>query len=102
VSGDESAMDDHDVTISDNGDASLYEIHVDGELAGVAQYRRREDEIIFTHAEIAPAFEGRGLGGRLAKFALDDVRSRGLPVVPDCPFIAAYIKSHPEYADIVG
>jgi predicted GNAT family acetyltransferase len=91
-----------DVTISDNGDASRYEVHVDGDLAGFAQYQRRKDQIIFTHTEIDPALEGRGIGGRLAKYALDDARSRSLRVVPDCPFIAAYIKSHPEYAEVVG
>jgi predicted GNAT family acetyltransferase len=88
--------------ISDNGAASRYEVRVDGEFAGFAQYRQREDEIVFTHLEIDPAFENRGIGGRLAKYALDEARSRSLRVVPKCPFMAAYIRSHPEYADVVG
>ena len=48
-----------------------------------------------------PRFEGQGLGARLARFALDDARERGLRVVPLCPFIAAFVKRHPEYQDLV-
>ncbi|HEX7775877.1 MAG TPA: GNAT family N-acetyltransferase, partial [Parvibaculum sp.] len=44
---------------------------------------------------------GKGVGSRLAKGALDAVRAEGLKVVPQCPFIAAYIKKHPEYQPLV-
>jgi hypothetical protein len=54
------------------------------------------------HTEVQSRFEGQGLGARLARFVLDDARERGLRVVPRCPFIAAYIKRHPEYADLVA
>lgn len=91
-----------EITVSDNEKLSRYEIFVDGERAGFAQYQRRGDQIIFTHTEIDPVFEGRGVGSRLAMFGLDDARSRHLHVVPSCPFIAAHIKSHPEYADLLG
>lgn len=81
---------------------SRYEIHVDGQLAGHAAYRTHGDEIHFTHTEIAPAREGQGLGSRLAGFALDDVKARGLKAAPKCPFIAKYIARHEEeYGDLV-
>ena len=51
---------------------------------------------------VDPAFEGRGIGSQLATFALDDARARGLAVVPRCPFFAAFIGRHPEYADLVA
>ena len=57
---------------------------------------------MFTHTEVVPQFEGQGLGSRLAKFALDDVRRRGLQVVPVCTFVAGYIRRHPEYHDLVS
>jgi uncharacterized protein len=50
---------------------------------------------------VLPQFEGQGLGSRLAAFALDDVRGRGLAAVPVCPFIAGYIRKHGEYRDLV-
>lgn len=78
-----------------------YEIHVDGVKAGHTEYVRKGDLVIFIHTEIDPAFEGQGLGSRLAGGALDAVRAAGDPIVPLCPFIAAYIEKHPEYDDLV-
>jgi len=78
-----------------------YELLVAGKLAGVSTYKLDGETMTFVHTEVRPAFEGRGLGGRLAKHVLDDARRRGLRVVPRCPFIAAYIERHPEYADLV-
>ena len=53
------------------------------------------------HTEVLPSFEGKGLGARLVAGALDDIRARGLRVVPFCPFVRAYIRRHPDYADLV-
>jgi predicted GNAT family acetyltransferase len=94
--------DDPDVVVRDNPDAARYELFVAGELAGFASYVLNGETMTMPHAEVEPRFEGRGLGSRLAAFALDDVRRRGLSVVPRCPFIAAYIKRHPDYADLVA
>jgi predicted GNAT family acetyltransferase len=90
-----------DVDVRDNPDRLRYEIRRDGELAGFAQYARRGGKIVFVHTEVDDRFEGEGLGSALAKGALDDARRRGLPVVPICPFIAAYIERHPDYEDLV-
>ncbi len=94
--------DEAHITVQDAPGRSQYEITVDGVVAGVATYRTRPGEIVFIHTRLNDAFEGRGLGGVLARGALDDVRARGLKAVPLCPFIAAYIRRHPEYADIVS
>jgi predicted GNAT family acetyltransferase len=89
-------------TVRDNPDRLRYEIFDDdGALAGFAQYVLRSGRIIFVHTEIDDAFEGKGLGTKLAAGALDDVRRRGHLVVPLCPFIASYIERHPEYDDLV-
>ena len=87
--------------IVDAPDAGRYEARLDGQLVGFSEYRLRGDRIIFVHTVVLPEFEGRGIGSRLAAGALDDVRVRGLRVVPRCPFIAAYIRGHPAYADLV-
>jgi predicted GNAT family acetyltransferase len=88
--------------VVDSPDASRYELRLEGRLAGVAEYRRRNGRIIFTHTEVVEALEGHGLAGRLASAALDDARRQGLEVVPLCPFVSAYIARHPEYRDLVA
>jgi uncharacterized protein len=74
-----------------------YDLTVDGRRAGTSQFRLEPGTIVFTHTIIRPEFEGRGLGSRLAKFVLDDAIARGERIVPECPFIAAYLGRHPEY-----
>jgi predicted GNAT family acetyltransferase len=87
--------------VGNNTAAHRYEIRADGEVAGVAAYGMSGNTVVFTHTEISDAFEGRGLGSHLAKAALDDVRQHHQRVRPLCPFIAAYIDRHVEYADLV-
>jgi uncharacterized protein len=87
--------------ITDNPDASRYEMHVGGELAGVILYRLQDETISLLHTEIEEAFQGAHLAGHLARYALDDARERGLAVLPFCPYVGSWIKKHPEYSDLV-
>jgi predicted GNAT family acetyltransferase len=98
----ESAPDPRDeIQVRDVPAEHRFEILLGGRRAGVAVYRREGDAYAFLHTEIDPEFEGRGLGSRLVKDALDDVRRQGVPVLPYCPFTRAYIQRHREYADLV-
>lgn len=92
---------DAPIEVADNPAEHRYEIRVGSELAGFTQYRQRADGLAFPHTEIEDRFEGQGLGGKLVSFALDDARSRGLAVLPLCPFVKSYIERHPEYLDLV-
>ena len=89
------------VQIFDNPAEQRYEAQVDGAVAGRAYYELTPGRIVFLHTEVDPAYEGRGIGSMLAKDALDDARSKGLRVVARCPFIARYIREHPEYQELV-
>jgi predicted GNAT family acetyltransferase len=89
------------IAVADDRAAERFVITVDGEPAGFAQYRDRGRAISFVHTEIDDRFEGRGLGGRLVSAALDDVRGRGLAVLPFCPFVRGHIERHPDYLDLV-
>jgi len=93
--------DDRAIEIRDNPEEGAYVIEVDGRRAGKAEYKMREGRRVFTHTEVDDEFAGTGLANRLARFALDDVRASGGQLVPLCPFIAAYIKRHPQYDEIV-
>ena len=92
---------DDEIEVRDNPEASRYEAIVAGRLAGYAAYRSRPGALDFTHTDVLPRWEGRGIGSRLARAALDDTRARGLSAIPHCPFIAAWIRRHPEYEDLV-
>ena len=87
--------------VTDNPAASRYEMHVGAELAGFIDYRLRDTAISLLHTEIEPAFQGAHLATHLARYALDDARERGLTVLPYCPYVASWIKKHPEYAELV-
>ena len=90
-----------DTTVTDNAERERYEIHVDGSLAGFAEYRGHTDTRTFTHTEIDERFEGQGVGSRLVHDALEDARRQGLKVIPMCPFVKAYMSRHPETLDLV-
>jgi predicted GNAT family acetyltransferase len=93
--------DAHDVRIVDVPELGRYELSFDGKRAGLVTYLRAPGLITFIHSEIDPAYEHHGLGHQLARFVLDAARAHGESVRPQCPFIAEYIRDHPEYADLV-
>ena len=90
-----------DATVLDDAERCRFEARIGDELAGVLTYVRENGVVVYPHTVVQPHFEGRGIGGRLAKTALDDARARGLKVDPACPFVEDYIRKHPEYADLV-
>jgi uncharacterized protein len=82
--------------------ANRYIGSVDGQVAAFAEFTPAGQLVSFTHTETDPAFEGQGVASQLVTWALDDVRARGLHVVPVCPFVKAYIGKHSdEYGDLV-
>ncbi|MCG2594223.1 N-acetyltransferase [Ramlibacter sp. XY19] len=88
--------------IRDNPSAHRFELKIGDKVAAYAEYNVLSHALLFTHTEVLPEFEGAGHGSRLAKFALDAVRSRGLKAIPACQFIAGYIRKHAEYHDLVA
>ena len=90
------------VVVTRNEDEHRWEARIGGELAGFAAYQLTDELVVFTHTEVEPAFEGKGVGGALARQALDEVAAEGtLKVMPLCPFITAWIKRHPDYVPLV-
>ena len=82
---------------------SRYELRVNGDLAGQAQYRREGETVRLTHTEVDSRYEGQGFGTRLAAFVLDDLKARGSKVIPSCRFMAGYIARHEEeYGGLVA
>lgn len=85
----------------DDRSAQRYEAVVEGRVVGHADYRLQDDTLRFTHTEVLPQHQGRGLASQLVKFALDGLRARGLQGVPLCAFVAAFVRRHREYVELV-
>ena len=90
-----------ETVVTDAPERHRFEIHVDGDLAGFTVYRTQGDRYAFTHTEIDPRFSGGGLASILVRNTLDEMRRRGIAVLPYCPFVRRYISRHPEYLDLV-
>jgi phosphoglycolate phosphatase len=88
-------------TVTDNAAEHRFELAVGDHLA-LAYYRLTPGVITFTHTEVPPALSGQGIGSKLARGALDQVRGRGLKVVAKCPFIAAFIAKNAEFGDLLA
>lgn len=84
-----------------NPDQSRYELFVDGQLVGIAEYRVSGDYVVFPHTVINRDRRGTGLGAQLVQAALDDVRPSGRRVVAQCWYVAEFIDEHPEYQDLL-
>lgn len=89
------------VVVRDNPEELRYEALLDGHVVGLIRYRAEPGIVVLVHTEVDEAVEGTGVGSRLVRGALDDIRARGLRLVPLCPFVAAYLRRHPEDADLV-
>ena len=87
--------------LRDNRAEQEFTLEVDGQTA-VAAYQREGGGIVFTHTLVPPEIEGRGVGSKLIRGALDSARDQGLRVVPQCPFVRAYIDKHPEMRDLLA
>jgi len=87
--------------VTDNPELSRLELHVEGRVAFV-DYRLGDGAIAYVHTDVPEALRGRGIAARLARHALGLAPERGLQLVPPCPYVSAYLRQHPEYADLVA
>jgi predicted GNAT family acetyltransferase len=89
------------IEVADAPDRERYELSLEGEVVGFTAYRARPRLIAFVHTEVDERVQGRGLGDRLIRFALEDARARGLAVLPFCPFVKSFIERHREFEPLV-
>ena len=90
-----------ELVVVDVPEAHRFEARLGSERIGYSKYVTRENAIAIIHTEVNPSVEGQGYGSQLAKGVLDDVTARGIRVIVHCPFIAAYVRRHPDdYPDV--
>jgi predicted GNAT family acetyltransferase len=92
-----------EVHVLDVPDVERYEARLGEErvLAGLVDYRLGSDFIVLLHTEVLDGFGGQGIGSRLVRAVLEDLREREIAVVPKCPFILAWLQKHPEQHDVL-
>lgn len=90
-----------EITVIDDPQEQRYTARDGDTMAGLLAYRAAADVLVLTHTEVDPSYEGRGVGSRLVREVLDDVRARDLRVVPRCPFVQGWIERHADYQDLV-
>jgi predicted GNAT family acetyltransferase len=86
-------------SLRDNPQLHRFEMEVDGHVAFI-RYRREPGRIVLIHTEVPAELGGRGIGKTLVQGTLDLIRARGEKIEPVCPFVAAWMKRHPEYDDL--
>ena|SRR5688572_955291 len=87
--------------VVDNPSESRFELRLDGEVIGRAEYRPAGESVIVAHTEVDEGHEGEGFGSLLVRETLENIRASGKSVIPTCQFTAAYIRRHPEFVDLV-
>jgi uncharacterized protein len=87
-------------TVNNNTTKHRFELEVEGHIAA-AYYERSGNIITFEHTEVPAELGGKGVGSKLVKGALDQVRAEGLQVVAQCPFVKAWIGKNPAYSDLL-
>jgi uncharacterized protein len=88
------------IEVTNNSQQQQFEVKADGEMA-VLQYRFHEGQIWLMHTEVPAQLEGKGIASQLAHYGLEWASANQLKVKVLCPFVAIYLKRHPEYLDIV-
>lgn len=93
-------MSETQAVVADEPERERYEIVIGNQVAFL-QYRNHDHHVILVHTEVPEALREQGLGGRLARYALDTARQAGRKVVVKCPFVTTWLRRHREYDDIV-
>lgn len=88
-----------DLEIKQNAEKKRFEVQV-GEHIAFLEYMPAGKNIIYPHTEVPSELEGHGIGNKLAHHAMEYAKANGLKVQALCPFVAAYVRKHPEYQDI--
>ncbi len=90
-----------EITLINNEEHKQYETVVEDHLS-IVEYIVAQNKMYLTHTEVPPALNGKGVGSALVKAVLTDIEKKGMQLVPLCPFVAVYVKRHPEWMKLVG
>jgi predicted GNAT family acetyltransferase len=88
-------------SVQNNTERRRFEVKIDGKIS-VAEYIKTSQKLFLTHTEVPKGMEGNGIASHLAKAAFQFARDNELRIMPLCPYMAAYMKRHPEWQDLLA
>jgi predicted GNAT family acetyltransferase len=91
---------ENQTNFQENPGKKRFELQVN-EYTAILEYIKTADKIFLTHTEVPSELEGQGVGSKLVKNVLEEIKGGKLTLIPLCPFVANYIKKHPEWKDLV-
>jgi predicted GNAT family acetyltransferase len=89
-----------DITREEHGSKGRYVLRLDGHEAELTYSILSPARVIADHTGVPDALRGSGAGAALVAHMVEDVRARGVKVIPLCPFVNAQARRHPEWADV--
>jgi predicted GNAT family acetyltransferase len=95
-------VDNDQLKTINNEEKNRFELTVDGHLGRIEYIINKTGMIFLTHTEVARELEGKGIASKMVKDALQYIQERELKLVPLCPYVAAYLKKHPEYQPLLA
>ena len=84
------------IIVTNNTAQQQFEVRTENQLAYLI-YRFYKDDVALMHTEVPLALENKGIASALAKYALEWAQEHNKKVMVYCPFVASYLKRHPEY-----
>jgi len=77
------------------------ELEIEGNIAFI-DYKLAGQKLFLIHTEVPPALEDKGVGSAIVQKALQYAKDNDFKIVPICPFVQSYLKSHLEWLQIVA
>lgn len=87
------------IEIINNESERCFEVSVNGLLSKL-DYLQDKDTFVITHVGVHPELRGQGVAGKLTQAGLEFAKAKSLRVIPMCSYAAAYIRRHPQYAEL--
>lgn len=92
---------DLDLIITENSEDRIYEAAMGDETVAGVVYSRIGNRVTLLATSVFPAYRGKGIAARLLSGVLETLQMQGVTVTITCPFAAAFVSAHPEYADVL-
>ncbi len=85
-----------------NFEKKRFELVIDDKIAYIDFILNTKGVMYLTHTEVPSGLEGKGVGSKIVREALTYIEENGHQLAPLCPFVASYLKRHPEFGTLLA